>query len=333
MNADDVEMQSRIERHDDEGGNDDEDDHCFDGMEVEDWLIKQHAMNGPRDADELQQTMKTNEATLLSDQYIIDDNFANEYQPRTLPASTTTDKNVGNITQLPIRPVAETFTTTETLDPSTVLDAEARTLASYENFFVAEVSSNDDQRGMVIEGVKTMDPKLRRIFTILGVLVVSCLVATGAGFITNLFTSSSRDSILVDGGGDENATMAPISTPIISRGGNLSVTIGDVWYDAFAGGGIEEFIVQNGAFDLFKKVLTQSDKNYTFFLVDKQADAVGGMGISMISKTLSPMYNGHVVSMKMVDPDSFVSVANMCFQSCCSAGWNGGSPCRGHHSL
>ena len=198
MNDDDVEMPSSIERHDDEGNND-EDDRSFDGMEVEDWLIKQQTMNEPGGYwPNLE--MKTKEAT-LSDQYIIDDTFANEFSQKKIPASTTLDEQVDTITQLPIRPVAGTFTRTESLHSSAILDAEARTLASYENFFVAEVSPNDDRGVMLIEGVKTMDPKHRGILTILGVFVVASLIATGAGLITNLFISSSRDSILVGGGG------------------------------------------------------------------------------------------------------------------------------------
>jgi hypothetical protein len=133
----------------------------------------------------------------------------------------------------------------------------------------------------------------------LGVLAVASLISTGAGLITNLFMSSSRDLILVGAGCDENATMAPVSTPIISRGGNLSVMIGDFFYaESFSTGGIESFIGQNGAFSLFKKVLTQSDKNYTFFQASKQADMMGGIDIEIIKKTLSPVYNGHVVSKK-----------------------------------
>ena len=98
-------------------------------------------------------------------------------------------------------------------------------------------------------------------------------------------------------GGDENATMVPVSTPTISRGGNLSLMIGDAWSPT-APGALESFAINNGALDLFKKVLTQSDKNYTFFSVDNQADLMGGVDIQVITKSLSPMYNGQVVSKK-----------------------------------
>jgi hypothetical protein len=213
---------------------------------------------------------------------------------------------VGTLAQLPVTSVAETLTRTESVDPSAIIDAESRTLDSYEDFFVVEVSTNDDRGVMVIEGVTTMHPKQRRILTILGVFAVASLIATGAGLITNLFMSCSRgDSIVVAGGGNENTTLAPVSTPIISRGGKLSLTIGDAIGDpesslSFTTGGIESFVVYNGAFELLQARLTQSDTNFTFFLASIQADSFPDIDISHLLKALSPMYNGHVVSKTLV---------------------------------
>jgi hypothetical protein len=289
--------------HDDDGDNDD--DGCsFDGMEVEDWLIKQQAKKAS-DCCWHQQAINTQEAK-DPDQCFIDNTLASEWkggsqgkysQQQKMTCSTTADEEEGRFVELPLRPVG-TLMRTETLDPTVILDAEAKTLASYENFFVAEVSPHDDRGVLVIEGVTTMDPRHRGIFTMLGAFVVASLIAIGAGLITNLFTLSSRNSALVAGGGDENTTTAPVSTPIISRGGNLSVTIGDVW-STFSPGGIENFAVKNGALDLFQELVTQPDKSFTFFSASKQADVMGGVGIAIITKTLSPMYNGHVVSKKL----------------------------------
>jgi hypothetical protein len=201
--------------------------------------------------------------------------------------------------------VASSWSSPRNIEGTPAERAAGLDLEHQDDIYVAEISSimpqdgqNDDRGVLIIEGVAIMDPKHRRILKILGVFVVFSLIATGAGFITYLFTSLSRgDSIVVAGGGNENATLAPVSTPIISRGGNLSLTIGDVLSSiSCSNGGIESFVGNNGAYEFFQEYLNEGDKNFTLFSASKQADTFGDLGIEFIMKALSPMYNGHVVS-------------------------------------
>jgi hypothetical protein len=292
MNRDDEEAQvtkasghAASEVHDD-----DDSDGSFDGMEVEDWLIKQQAKT---QGSSHQETLKRPNADVsegcLGDSSVSVNRKHSKEISRQGPTMSSTVEGEGTFADLP--------TTETTMDPAVILDAEAKTLESYQNFVVAEVSLHNDQV-LVIEGVKTMDPRRKRIFMFLGVLFVGSVIAIAAGTITNVFTSSSSSALAGGGGGETLApnttTIAPVTT-ITSRGGNLSVTIGDAW-TSFSPGGIENFAVVNGALDVFQKLVTQTDKNFTFFSASKQADVMGGVGMVLISKALSPMYNGHVVS-------------------------------------
>jgi type II secretory pathway pseudopilin PulG len=297
MNHDDVEAQlsHQASGHAPTIEHDDDDDCSFDGMEVEDWLIKQQAKK--TDGWD-QEALKRSEANATDEclRSITSSNGGKRSkgispQEEQKMTSMASDKTECTIAELP--PPSGTLTRTETLDPTVILDAEANTLASYENFVVAEVSPHSDQV-LVVEGVKTMDPRRRRIFTLLGTLVVAAFLAIAAGLITNVFTSSSS-SLTLAAGGAENMTTAAVPNTITSRGGNLSVTIGDVWA-SFSPGGIENFIVVNGALDVFQKLVSQTDKTFTFFSASKQADVMGGIGVALITKGLSRMYNGHVVS-------------------------------------
>ena len=291
MNRDDAKMMPSIEHNDDD---DDDDDHSFDGMDIEDWLIKQQQqVNYAPDGCCRQHGLYTQEATVPCESFVgdplateatvpceifVDDPLATEWKGSTSNSGTLTD--------------------TETLDPTAIIDAEANPLSSYANFFVVEVSPTNNHGILVIEGVKTMDPKKRKILMIMGIFVLAAVMATGAGFITAQFTSSSAQEVFSSPrGGDENTTKTLISTPIKSGGGNLSLTLGDVWsIFSPAGGGIENFVVENGALHLFKKLLSRTDKNFTLLSIDKKAMALGGLDISIIAKGLSSMYNGHVVS-------------------------------------
>jgi hypothetical protein len=280
-----------IERHDD-----DEDDCSIDGMEVEDWLIKQHA----KTPDGLHQAHKRPEAT-ATDECLIDDILAygrkqskgiSPQEQKT--TSTAADEEEGTIVELP--PPAGSLTRTEALDPTVILDAEAKTLSSCENFVVAEVSLHNNQL-LVIEGVKTMDPRHKRIYLLLGTLVVSALIAVSAGTVSKRFLSS-RSAV---GGGEmtlasnTTATAMPPAPTILSGGGNLSLTIGEAW-GTIAQSGLESFASQNGALAFFQKWISRTDKNFTFFSASKKANTLGGIGLSLIQKTLSPGWNGHVVS-------------------------------------
>jgi hypothetical protein len=272
---------------------DDDDDDCsFNGMEVEDWLIKQQAKT-PDGWD--QEALKRSEAK-VAEESLHDDALVNERKgdgkgilPQEERKRPSTVGNAPTIVELP--PATETLV----LDPTVIFDAEAKTLASYENFVVAEMSPHDEQV-LVIEGVKTMHPRRKRILMVLGVLAVATLVAGAAGTISKIFLSSRSAT----SGGETSlvanttaTTMPPVST-IISRGGNLSLTIGEAW-GSLAPGGLETFAAQNGALDYFQKWISRTDRNFTYFSASKKANTLGGIGLSLIQKALSPLWNGHVV--------------------------------------
>jgi len=292
---------------------DDDDDRSFDGMEAEDWLMKQHAKTPDTTCSD--QPQEEAEAILLgrakpgaSDGscLLVHDNtkvngkeqtsavYPKEEQTMTsivgvvLP---TTNGSV-DVSRPPASVLPITRSTELLLAPGVILDAESTALASYHNFVVAEMSPHDDGQALVIEGVKTVDPRRRRILILLCTLFVALFVAVAPYMITRTFTSSNSGPA---GDGGEPQDPQNMTASITSRGGNLSVTIGDAW-TSFSPGGIENFIVLNGALDLFQKLVSQTDKTFTFFSASKQADVMGGVDLTFITKGLTPMYNGHVVS-------------------------------------
>jgi hypothetical protein len=289
------------------------DERSFDGMEVEDWLMKQHAKTPDTTcSDDQLEDEEGAEAILLgrakpgasdwSCLLVHDDTKANgkEQTSSVYPKEEETmTSTVGAVVPTSVdvsRPPASVLPITRRtellLSPGVILDAESTALASYHNFVVAEMSPHEDDQALVIEGVKTVDPRRRRILILLFTLFVAFFVAVAPFMITRAITSSN---ISPAGDGGEPQDPQNMTASITSRGGNLSVTIGDAW-TSFSPGGIENFIVLNGALDLFQKLVSQTDKTFTFFSASKQADVMGGVDLTFITKALSPMYNGHVVS-------------------------------------
>jgi hypothetical protein len=232
-----VNAPSREEHVDD----DDDDDRSFDGMEVEDWLMKQHAKTPDTTCSD--QPEEGAGAILLGrakpgasdgscllvhgDTKVNGKEQTGAVYPKEEQTMTST---VGAVVPTSVdmsRPPASVLPITRrteiALSPGVILDAESTALASYHNFVVAEMSPHDDGQALVIEGVKTVDPRRRRILILLCTLFVALFVAVAPYMITRAITSSNN-SPAGDGGEPQDPQNKTAS--ITSRGGNLSVTIG-----------------------------------------------------------------------------------------------------------
>jgi hypothetical protein len=157
---------------------------------------------------------------------------------------------------------------------------------------------------LVIEGVKTMDPRVRHFCILLGVLVVASLVSVAAAMITTRLRSrpaaspgSPLSNETLDPSfhpNDQNATMVPTIT--FSPLGNLSITMADKFIMDEATG-----LVTLNPFlspllkERFLASANRTDANFTVFTVKPGAKLLAGLSMAVLSKMVTPLWLGHVV--------------------------------------
>jgi hypothetical protein len=278
------------------------DDRSLDGMEVEDWLIKQHHQQAKISDSSPQEALKRPKEEDVPAGSLRErlngkkqgDEIKLQEEEKPLKVG-----DVGTVVDLP-PPTTEIFTS-ETEEHSlrggtAILNAEVTTLASYLDVFVAEMIPHQDNQVLVIEGVKAIGSRRRRVFLCLGGLLVVSLVAVAAArMITGIPTSSRSSALSGDAGENVVSNTTTLGSPTrMSGGGNLSLTLGDAV--SSSPGGILSFAAANGAIDIFQKFISRTDKNFTYFSSSKMAKILGGISMSFIQKSLSREWSGHVVS-------------------------------------
>lgn len=157
---------------------------------------------------------------------------------------------------------------------------------------------------LLIQGVKVTSQWHRRLYLCVGgslaLAILATLVAIGA---TKLLTKSRSQSL---SNHSKQTIMPPplntttnstlFVTSISQKQGNLSWTIADdmandegLSLTSFAGG------------RLFLDLVNNTDLNFTFFGIQKNANILDGVDPSLISKLVSPLWSGHAVCISNVD--------------------------------
>ena len=170
-----------------------------------------------------------------------------------------------------------------------VLDADichfAETRMS-EDIFHAELANGDE---IIIEGVKTINRMCRLISILAGCIVLASVIAVGAAMIASRLlavpppsAAPYNDSGLVNGNETTmNATGALPSNEYLNSneaGNTLS---------SFVGTDSGKVILQ---------MLNRTDTNFTHFGISSDAAILEGTDLMLITKMITPLWNGHAVS-------------------------------------
>jgi uncharacterized surface protein with fasciclin (FAS1) repeats len=165
-----------------------------------------------------------------------------------------------------------------------------------DGFLHIETPRTTDDK-LLIHGVSTIDPKRRRIYTLVGCLALLSVLTVVASFLVRSIISSASGSAVDDRSSngtfraspDEDATIAPISDSLFR--GNMNWTIA---FCFAASDGIT--VADSPGGQLFLETLNRTDTNFTFFGVTGKMNILEGTPISLITKMASPLWSGHTVS-------------------------------------
>jgi hypothetical protein len=161
--------------------------------------------------------------------------------------------------------------------------------------FTAELARTP-QEHILIQGVATTDPKLKRVCLLVGFVLLFSVVALAAALITNRLTSSGSSTEKNNASNDpfpRNESPDPTMAPTTFRG-NMNWTIGDALrYDSTEG----QYVYLTTGGQLFLEAMNRKDTNYTLFMASKEASFLEGLDLSsLVSKLVLPEWDGHVVS-------------------------------------
>jgi hypothetical protein len=178
--------------------------------------------------------------------------------------------------------------------------------AAHVGILTAEIARSLTDELILIDGVRTINPKFRRLCLVLGFLVLFIVVAVSAASITSWLTPSS--DYLSSSSPDKNeptktsapafrdARAPPAMTPTGSRG-NLSWTIADSLIDAQAAGSIVSWFLSTINGQIFLETMNRTDTNFTTFAVMSDAKPLDALiPLAVIIKVVTPLWYGHFVS-------------------------------------
>ena len=192
-----------------------------------------------------------------------------------------------------------------------VMNACIRRVETSDRFYIAEVTGTTQNDGLLlVNGVRTMDPKMKKMLQFLCALALASLLAVVAGMITTHLVrepalpadtigiplSSSNNSL----GEGEKKPVYYIPAETYNYSGDLSLTLSEAIVDAESDGFFPTAMfastsLREGVLDS----LDRTDANYTVFWVAKTGilQIFNKHDISLLSKMLSSdSWNGHVVS-------------------------------------
>jgi uncharacterized surface protein with fasciclin (FAS1) repeats len=175
---------------------------------------------------------------------------------------------------------------------------------SRSDFYVAELSPGEDRR-LVIEGVKTVNPRTRRICVAVGLILVACALAVGAGMITTIITDSSSsrrqsgaNNVTMSANNNASATVSPAALDETHVAhGNLNWTIAESMIDAAGAGSIVSWFLSTVNGQIFVETLNRTDTSFTSFAIMSDAKPLDALiPLSVVTKVVTPLWYGHFVS-------------------------------------
>jgi hypothetical protein len=169
------------------------------------------------------------------------------------------------------------------------LDADAVDVA-----LTAELSRDHNDDVLVIEGVKTVDPRVRQCCILLGVLVVASLFSMAAAMITTHLRSRPTTEIGIPSS-PQNSTVRPV---VYNPLANSTLTIAEAAISADNKGFFPQALfVPPSAWEIFFDKFNRTDRNYTSFTFSSSHTQIfDGLDISLLSKLLTDPWIGHMVS-------------------------------------
>jgi hypothetical protein len=271
----------------------------FDDVDIEDWLVK-HLEKAGRYQEHYAQNERT-PSPVSASQGPSSDACPNQAQPKdgaslkvdhqqqTLPPTVYDDSTDG-----PTLARNEDLSVAEDSVRDVPLYASIR-LAENE-YFMAELTVTPDDQ-IVVDGVKTIDPRTRRICLFLGFLFFLSLVAMGAAMLTAWVTSSSSGNA----DGQESRSSNQTLDPTLSEENEVSYlflnqTIAD--YEVKEGRAGQS-LASAKVGELLLSIISRTDVNFTYFIgVDTGTTTtlLAGVPAALISKMIAPLWSGHVVS-------------------------------------
>jgi hypothetical protein len=156
---------------------------------------------------------------------------------------------------------------------------------------------------LVIEGVKQASPWPRRFLQLVGTLLASSLIAVAAGTIaTKLVTADNGTKYSPSGGQNETRVTKNIgitnATDHNYDRGNTNWTIAAAMeYEAENEGAFSSLrpFIDKSTTQIFFAELNRTDTLFTLFSLGNEAKLFEGIDMSVISKMVSPLWNGHTV--------------------------------------
>lgn len=287
------------------GENAEDDDEHFD-TEIEDWLAKRNELDernrGREDAEVLRPVSlkegteeNVDKATTAAFDVPLPTSYTAAH-PR-MVGSTTHDHN-------PFQGQRQRYGTVNEEDEALPVDASARVFDGADpelNWCLAELSTPNDEL-LVIEGVRTADPRVRRAFVALGAILFTSLVALTAGMVTTRLLSLSGSDRQTPPPSNQSVyplspnqhddtfprTVSPLSNP------NWTITE-FLSFEETNGVSVGTFLSPERRQMLFS-MANRTDTNYTAFAVLNGAKLFEGLGPGLLSKAVLPIWTGHVVS-------------------------------------
>jgi hypothetical protein len=169
----------------------------------------------------------------------------------------------------------------------------------------AEIARTRSDEIILIDGVRTTNPKLRRLCVALRFLVLFAVVTVSAGLITTRLFTSSGNAPSPD---NEPKTSAPASqdaqspsmtTPTVSRG-NLSWTCADTIVHSENEGSIVGWYVSTIKSKIYLDLINRTDINFTIFGISGNANIFAGEFSSLLTQIVTPLWYGHFVSVSCI---------------------------------
>lgn len=313
------------------GDDDDDDQKEFNGMDVEDWLVKQHELadrnqareGSPRDAviksaGEVVRKQRTPREVVDSVGSLLVDDFQTKTVSPVSSRFAQHDLDLGNLNKPPPIPFSETSSdnmaisglyedqmTEKEVPPEEVIDASIRRIDGTDDYYIAELTVNSKRDGhMVVDGVRTTNPKIKKILQVSFALAVAIVIAVVAGKITTRFlqepappeaieipSSSANDTCL-------GGTWAQNFSTTVGIRSNLNWTIAEAAIASDKAGFCPIALYMS---PLLREILfdkfNRSDDNFTVFPISMYGvQLFDGLDVSILSKMITDPWVGHAVS-------------------------------------
>ena len=173
-------------------------------------------------------------------------------------------------------------------EPTIAMEAEMRNTTTNDVFIATTFRAPDAVEDLLlIDGVKSIDPRVYQRRAIAGFLVLIALVAVAVGMITHRLVNLSTTKTVAPASAPKSITMAPTS--------NLNWTLAD---RAISSRLDNRFVSSPFISQVFLNRFNRTDTNFTFFAVERGVNLFQGYDVDFISQFSGPSWVGHLVSVE-----------------------------------